>query len=147
MPTVRQVFVAGHEIAPRFVASDVLGLGLDSTLQPLPFQCSTNVFSVLPLLPTAKQLLVLGHATPSSCASFPGLGLVITPQLLPFQCSTRVFTAPPVEYPLTAKQLVVLGHAIAESAALEVGRVGLDIVDQVVPFQRAISALPTPFFV
>jgi hypothetical protein len=63
-------------------------LGLVTIDQLVPFQCSTNVEELL-LVPTAKQLVVLGHDTPLRTAEL--LGLVTIDQLVPFQCSTNVF--------------------------------------------------------
>jgi len=49
--------------------------------------------SFVSVLPTAKQLVVVGHDTAErlSYVKPVGLGLFMTPQLFPFQCSTNVF--------------------------------------------------------
>jgi hypothetical protein len=63
-------------------------------------------------LPTAKQLLALGHDTPLNTVDveWSGLNTRMSPQLPPFQCSTKLpALGPSVTLP-TAKQLLVLGH-------------------------------------
>ncbi len=65
--------------------------------QRLPFQCSTNVLvRGLDQLPTAKQLVVLGHDTPFRVAYVNpiGLRLCMISQLPPFQRSTRLSVVP-----------------------------------------------------
>ena len=62
--------------------------------------------------PTAAQVVVLGHDTPSRAASVAplGFGLATIDQLVPFHCSTNVLKCEFVKLEPTAKQLVVLGH-------------------------------------
>jgi hypothetical protein len=68
--------------------------------QVVPFHCSISVllskFAVVEL-PTAKQLVVLGHAMPSRAASTTplGFGVLTIDHAVPFQCSTNVL--PPAE--------------------------------------------------
>jgi hypothetical protein len=116
-------------------------LGLVTIDQLVPFQCSTSVLSadVVEELPTAKQLVVLAHATPYRMTAFVpvGLGLVTIDQLVPFQCSTNVLVPEPLDEKPTAKQLVVLGHETPYKTTkfAPVGW-GLATIDQLVPFQR-----------
>src|SRR5439155_807196 len=74
--------------------SDVPVFGLATMLQLVPFQCSTNVWLVVPLLyePTAQTLLAEMTATPVRLldAAPAGFGLGTTLQLEPSQCSIRV---------------------------------------------------------
>src|SRR5437870_3570422 len=69
--------------------------GLETALQPVPFQCSISARSVVPLLseksPTAQTLLAEMAATPlRKLFPDPTFGLLTTFQVLPFQCSIRV---------------------------------------------------------
>jgi hypothetical protein len=85
--------VLGHDTPLRLLLVAPFGLGLVTIDQLVPFQCSTNVLVVEPVveLPTAKQLVVLRHATPLKLAAESlGLGLATIDQLVPFQCSTNV---------------------------------------------------------
>jgi hypothetical protein len=70
------------------------GLTLGRIPHALPFQCSVKVLiSVLVAkMPTAKQLLALGHDTLESpdCSALLGFGLGSVDHALPFQCSISV---------------------------------------------------------
>src|SRR5262245_9081237 len=72
-------------------------LGLTTTDQALPFQCSVRVRSIgmAPLrscrVPTAQTSVADLAATPDRVSLDAGLGLVTIDQAVPFQCSTRVF--------------------------------------------------------
>jgi hypothetical protein len=95
------------------------------TDQLVPFQWSIRL--LIKLLPTTKQLVVLGHDTPVRAASI-GLGIVVIFQLDPFQCST---TPRPKSVLPTAKQLVELGHDIPNSSEeVEPLGLGLGTTDQ-----------------
>jgi hypothetical protein len=109
--------------------------------QLVPFQCSTNVFGPEPVVPTAKQLVVLGHATPERTPKL--VGFVTTDHAVPFQCSTNVLFAEFTKEVPTAKQLVVLGHATPLSTAkfVLVG-LGLTMTLQAVPFQCSTRVFP-----
>ncbi len=77
----------------------VLGLGLVTVDQTLPFQCSTNVRSNEPLfwVPVATQKDTETHDTEYRALSLVlGLGLVTVDQTLPFHCSTNVRYAEPL---------------------------------------------------
>ena len=87
--------------------------------------------------------MLVGHATSLRIVSEkvpPGLGLEINVQLVPFQCSTNgSVTVPPSTLP-TARQLVVLAHETRlTSTANAPEGVGLETIDQLVPFHRSIS--------
>jgi hypothetical protein len=90
------------------------------TDQLFPFQWSIRL--LIKLLPTTKQLVVLGHDTPNRAASI-GLGIVVIFQLDPFQCST---TPRPKSLTPTAKQFVGLGHDTPTSSG-EVEPLGLGL--------------------
>ena len=114
-PTAKQLAGLVH-VTPKtrlFWLGDVLGLGtIDHTL---PFQDSTSVWVLVPLLkyPTAKQLAGLVHVTPKRALSWLGdvLGLATMDHTLPFQDSMSVCLLGPLEELPTAKQLVGLVHA------------------------------------
>jgi hypothetical protein len=122
---------------------DPLGFGLATIDQVVPFQRSTSVPSTPPLelLPTALQLVALGHVTLES-AEFPlEFGLAMMDQLVPFQCSTSVFTVPVLltEEP-TALQLVALEQVTPDSIdSFAPVALGLVITDHVVPSQRTTN--------
>jgi hypothetical protein len=95
-PTALQLVVLEHATSLSEAKVYPLGFGLGTIDQVVPFQCSTNVRDTPPLalLPTALQLVALGHATLAS-TEFPlEFGLATMDQLVPFQCSTSVFTVP-----------------------------------------------------
>jgi hypothetical protein len=125
------------------------GLGLGTIDQFVPFQRSTSVRGVMPLFanPTAKQLVVLVHATPkrSLFAAPAGFGLATIDHAEPFQCSMSVLAGPRPATP-TAKQLVALGHA-TENRPGDGDPLGLGLatIDHAVPFQRSMSVLVSPF--
>ena len=90
-------------------------------------------------LPTAKQLVVLGHDTPHSTSTYEVTGLRMIDQRVPSQRSTTAWLpARP-----TAKQLDVRGHDTPNSdGPFPPPVTGLDMIAQVLPFQRSISAVP-----
>src|SRR6202043_2303081 len=102
-----------HATAER-LSSEVLGLGVVTIDQALPFQCSASVRFGPSLTPTAQQSEALTHATPRSWFAVSGLGLgvVTIDQALPFQCSASVSATKPLtkEEP-TAQQSEALMHA------------------------------------
>src|SRR6478609_8696856 len=74
------------------------GLGLATTLQAAPFQCSINVWTVPPAwsVPTAQISFDAAAAIPYRTLSpTPPLGLGTTLQAVPFQCSVRVWRRVP----------------------------------------------------
>src|SRR6476619_5573146 len=87
------------EIDPRSVLRVMPTLGLDTTVHPVPFQCSTSVWSTLPLRYEPEA-----HTSPDDPAAItsnlllpgPTLGLGTTLQAVPFQCSVRVLYTPPL---------------------------------------------------
>ena len=120
-----------------------VGTGCATSDQLVPFQRSMIPGAeTLPLEPTAKQLVVLRHATPCSpLAAGSGLGLVLTAQLVPFQRSMNVCTDVLLYRTVpTAKQLVVLGHDRSSSQLLVApAGFGLATIDHAVPFHRSTS--------
>ena len=96
-PTAQTLFDAGAVTPVRLLPCR--SLGLETTLQVVPFQCSINVFSVDLkgfTLPTAHTSLLAGPATPKK-AAFPE-GVETTLQLVPSKCSASVWS---VVLPLT----------------------------------------------
>ena len=119
--------------------ASTLGFGLATIVHVDPFQRSTSVFDVDPVVtsPTAKQLVGLEHETLAKLLVSPvGAGLGTADHCVPFQ---REMDGRPGPSP-TAKQLVALGHAIPCSGP----EAGLATSDHAVPFHRSMSALPGP---
>src|SRR5947209_8700432 len=90
--------VAEIAATPKSLLPHDPGLGLGTTCQLVPSQCSVSVCSLplFPRYPTAQMSVAETAATPSSSVSFnPGLGLGTTCQLVPFQCSISVWPEPP----------------------------------------------------
>jgi hypothetical protein len=143
-PTAKQLVVSTHDTPNSADSVALLGLGLATIAQVVPFQRSTNVFSTeFDLSPTAKQLVVSTHDTPPSPALVEpsvGLGLPTIDQLVPFQRSTNVCIAEVVEKKPTAKQLDVLGHDTPSRAEpVAPPGFGLATIDQLVPSQRSTN--------
>ncbi len=141
MPTAKQLIVSGQDTA--WSSSKADGLGVPAmTDQRLPFQRSTTVRrtnrSGEKELPTAKQLVVLGHDTPASSSKPPCLGRpVVVDQRFPFQCTIRL----PSPRKPTAKQLVVLGQDTPSSQEpSSVPTFGLGMIDQLFPSQCSTKA-------
>jgi hypothetical protein len=145
-PTALQFVALGHEIPTSSLDVAPLGLGLVISDQLVAFQRSINVR--VPgadggrSLPTAKQLVAVGHATalqlvvvghetPRSVLDEEplGMGFVITDQFVPFQCSAICASSPWLP---TAKQLVAVGHDTAASwPSAGPGGVGLGTTDHI----------------
>ena len=90
-PTAQAWPELGSAAAAFRMFSLALGLGLETTLQAVPFHCSITVV-VVPVLgstksPTAQMSLAETMAMPWSS---PAAGLETTLQLVPFHCSMRV---------------------------------------------------------
>jgi len=121
------------------------GVGLGTTVQLVPFQCSANVFEVAPVAGwlTALQFVLLEHDTPMSSASAAIAGPGTTFQLVPFQRSISVSRAnvwlemkPP-----TAVQSVVVGHDTESSSTMKApAGLGLERHQLDVRSQRARDA-------
>jgi len=121
-------------------------LGLGTTVQVLPSQCSVSVWKE-PYweYPTAKQFLALEHETPDKtlgvipCVVRLTFGLGVIDHVVPFHPSMSVRNAPPDPEEPTAKHLVVVGHD-----TLDIVPFGVATRDQPVPVGRSMSAGPTP---
>src|SRR5947209_20346346 len=88
-----QMSVAETMATPKRRLASVLGLGLETALQLLPFHCSISV--PLPLSPTAHTSLVENAATPKRSLNAPsGLGLGTMLHAVPSQCKVSVCKAP-----------------------------------------------------
>jgi hypothetical protein len=111
-PTATQLVALTHDTPASELAVVPPGFGLARSDQLVPFHRSTSVRTDpdgATYLPTAKQLVVLGHEVPvkSATGGPGGFGLATNDQLVPFQISVSVWlwsTAP------TAAQLAVLVH-------------------------------------
>src|SRR5215831_1717334 len=93
MPRTALMSPAETTAAPVKMLNSGPGLGLGTTAQLVPFQCSIRV--PLPLSPTAHTSLLDTAAAPSSSAWGPvplGLGMML--QVVPFQCSVSVWKTP-----------------------------------------------------
>src|SRR5215468_3674740 len=111
-PTAMHALVAGHDTLIRKLWTAPAGLGVDWTVQVVPFQRSASVFSEPPLAtsPTAVHTFAPLHDTPLRLL-FDALGVVPTVQNLPFQVSTTASkTLPLSSSPPTAAQKLVDGH-------------------------------------
>jgi hypothetical protein len=131
-PTAKQLVGVPHDTAESALAEPPTGSGAID--QFVPFHRSINV---LPPPPTARQEVVLGHATPVRNDS--GVyGLVAIDQAEPFQCSMRGLVVVPIDP--TAKQLVALAHVTDERSPGDA--VGVGRIDQTEPVSRSASAEP-----
>ena len=95
-------------------------------------------------LPTAKQLVVTGHATLLSRLEVApvGLGLVTIDHVVPFQRSMSVFVVVAVSELPTAMQLVTAAHFTPDSRlAVAPGGLAVVTVAQNAPFQRIANVL------
>src|SRR5215471_6826447 len=111
-PTVMHALVDGHDTLIRKLCTAPAGLGVDWTVQFVPFQRSASVFSEPPLAtsPTAVHTFAPLQDTPLRLL-FDALGVVPTDQNLPFQVSTTASKTPPLSSsPPTAVQKVANGH-------------------------------------
>src|SRR6266700_5206833 len=98
-PTAQRLVEPGTRVTPKRKLSLDPTLGLETTCQLVPFQCSISVW-LRPLLvewfPTAQRSLVEMAATPPrrKLSPDPTLGLETICQFVPFQCSINVRAAP-----------------------------------------------------
>jgi hypothetical protein len=149
LPTAKHEVALAHETDVSAGLVLPAGFGLATIDHAVPFQRSTSVRGVMPLLasPTAKQLVVLAHETPKR-SLFPapaGFGLATIDQAEPFQRSMSVLAGLTPDTP-TAKQLVALGHETENRPGNgEPLGLGLATIDHTVPFQRRTSVLVSPF--
>ena len=138
-----------HETLPRRLSDEESGeLGLATFVQPVPSQCSVNVFAVTPAaeavteLPTAIQLSADEHETPASefSAAPPAFGVGTIDQLVPFQRSARLFCEVDVEENPTAAQSLALAHDTPLSCvSFEPVGFGAATIAHWVPFHRSIN--------
>jgi hypothetical protein len=84
--------VLGHDTPLKADWIAPVWFGLVTVAQLVPFHCCANdlVAKGVAYLPTAKQLVVLGHATDESWLSELPDGAPAIDQFVPFQCSTSV---------------------------------------------------------
>jgi len=97
------------------------------------------LLSLVLVLPTAKQLVMVGQDTPlrSALAAPDGLVVVTAAQVVPFHCSTNVV---PVALLPTAVQVDVFEHDTATSRSSVVGS-GDAVIVQAIPFQCSVNVL------
>src|SRR5579859_7698653 len=110
-------------------------LGLGTTVQAVPSQCSTRVCSIPPPLDVAVPTAQASFAARVVTAVTPLVGLKTWLQALPFQCK--------IESPLTAQTSSAAWAATPYSRAPP-ERPGAAIAVQVVPFQWSRSGMPPP---
>src|SRR2546428_1363433 len=137
-PTAQAWPELGSAAAPSRRLRLELGLGLETTLQLVPFHCSISVCST-PLLitdPTAQMSVAEMMAIPLSS---PALGLEITLQLLPFHCSIRVPRPLGVPNSPTAHTSLVATAAAANRTLNPEPTFGLETTLHVWPFQCRVS--------
>src|SRR6478672_10752175 len=108
-----QMFVADTASIPlRKLSAPAMGLGLATTLNACPFQCSISVRLWPPAsgvsYPTAHALVGLIAVTPSSSVVVPLSGAAWIDHLVPFQCSTSGLPAAPL---LPTAQMLVADSA------------------------------------
>src|SRR5215469_8835217 len=101
------------------------GLGLFTTLQLVPFQCSVRVWK-LPYQPTVQASVAENTERTSSS---PELGLFTTLHVVPFQCSISVL---PLAYPTAQTSFAELAATPCRELLL---RVGLLTMLHWLPFQ------------
>jgi hypothetical protein len=92
LPTATQLAVLTHD-TPISWLTELLGSGLESTDQVLPFHDSIRVSVALVELmdwPTATQCVALTQETAVSWLVLPTFWVGVTDQVLPFQCSASV---------------------------------------------------------
>src|SRR6476660_336405 len=98
-PTAWQLVVVGHDTPFKTAEAAPLGLGTATIDHVVPFQRSIRrrVIPLFSLLPTAKQVVVLGHDTRLSTDTVAPVGLRLgtTDQVEPFHRSTNVCVVVP----------------------------------------------------
>src|SRR6266571_442019 len=125
---------------------EVSMLGLETTFQLVPFQCSVSVSVTQPVLqeleyPTAQMSLAETTATAvKKVPNVPTSGLLTTFQLVPFQCSVSVC---PASDP-TAQMSVAETTATPFRTLFDVPTLGLETTFQLVPFQCSINVWKAP---
>ena len=147
LPTATQFVDDSHAMPFKPVPFES-GLGLATIDHLAPSQRSTSVLLAdddVEELPTAKQLVVVGHDTSASELpdALAALGLATIDHVAPFQCSISVFViwvGENASTEPTAKHDVTPRHETELSVGwLLLVRSGLATIDHAVPFQRSIS--------
>jgi hypothetical protein len=144
LPTAVQAEAEVHETPMRPFSSRPLMVGLGTIDQAVPFHCSTRVWPVDAIEPTATQTETEAHETASRVGPEPlvvGLGAI--DQAVPFHCSMSDCPERPLGP--TAKHAEAEAHEtpLSESPfSAGVALVfGLDTIDQAVPFHCSIRVL------
>ena len=144
-----------HETPESWLIVAPAGFGLVTTDQVVPSQRCTEVLlrpGAVIVLPTAMQLVVLVHDTPSNVANdaLIGLGLGVVDHVTPFHCSANVCrllndrsNAELVARP-TAMQFPSALHETAASWVRVAPGLGLMTFYHLLPFQRWMRVTDAP---
>jgi hypothetical protein len=137
-PIATQASGAEHETLDRSLKTAAGPFGLATVDQVVPFHLRTSVF--VPELPTAKQVVVVGHARFSMLPPPPTL-LFDAVHEVPSHCP---ISSPCDDRPI-AMQRVLVGHETSETpASVAPGGFGNETIDQCAPSQCSTSATSVP---
>src|SRR6476646_9984222 len=142
-PTAKQLMVLAQDtpfnVATKFAGS-MTGLGWVD--QAVPFQRSRSGLVTAPpkASPTAKQLVVDGHDTPSNSLREAPVGSAVIDHTVPSQRSASVAVVESVNaagwYEPTARQVVAFEHeTLRRFGCPEFAGLGVATIDQLAPFQ------------
>src|SRR5262249_55506301 len=145
-PTAQMSFGAIAAIPEREFDDDPAGFGLGTTLQALPFQCSTSVPVIV--VPTAQTLFDARAARLTSEArvtAIDGVGTAL--HALPFQCSASGITGllAPIGFVWPTAQTsfdATPATAASVSSMRSVSKLGT--TDHALPFQCSVSVAAPP---
>ena len=137
-PIATQASVAEHETLDRSLKMAAGPFGLATVDHVVPFHLRTSVF--VPELPTAKQVVVVGHARFSMLPPPPTL-LFDAVHAVPSHCP---ISSPCDDHPI-AMHRVLVGHETSEMpASVAPGGFGNETIDQCAPSQCSTSATSEP---
>ena len=155
-PMATQLVLDEHDTFVSRTTFPPTGLGLGTSDQLVPSNCSTNVALNVPVnaFPTAKQLVTVGHDTRErKLPVAPGaFGLAMIDHACPSQRSTSVaLNTASSECEPTAKHVVVEGHETPVIENDAPGGIANDSADHTTPFQCSrygyssrVADSPTP---
>ena len=137
-PTATHALPEEHETSERSLKIAPGPFGLATLDQLVPVHRRTSVEE--PELPTAKQVVVVGHERLSMLPP-PLTSLLLTDHRAP---SHRAVNSPFDDHPI-AMQRVLVGHETSEMpASLAPGGFGIVTIDQCAPSQRSTNATSLP---
>jgi hypothetical protein len=116
VPTAQQSLASAHDTPESALWPPPPGVGLRTTLQPLPVFCSISGSMPpvsVPYAPTAQQSCARTQVTAPKLSDVPTLGLLTIIQPLPEFCSISVRVIVPVLYVPTAQQSVLEAQVTA----------------------------------